>query len=186
MSKTITLRPRLNEKTYGLAESRVYVFDVERAVNKHSIARAVEAQFEVKVVSVNTANIAGKPKRIVSLTGKRMKNAEGSRVDIKKAYVTLAEGNALPFFEAIEEEAQKEEAVQEKVDKAAAKQAGKAEKAAAKADKPAKAEKPAAKAAKPIVKPVDKPDEKESPEPDAKKSHIPAWRGFRLRKKDNK
>ncbi len=130
MSKTIALRPRLNEKTYALAEKRVYVFDVERAVNKHSIARAVEAQFEVKVREVNTTNIPGKAKRIVSLTGKRMKNAEGSRSDIKKAYVTLAEGYSLPFFNAIEEEEQKEQAVQEKVDKAAAKQAEKAAKPA--------------------------------------------------------
>lgn len=125
MSKTVMLRPRLNEKTYGLAEARVYVFDVGRGVNKHTIARAVEAQFEVKVAAVNTANIPGKAKRVISITGKRMKNAEGSRNDIKKAYVTLAEGHSLPFFNAIEEEDQKEQAVQEKVDKAAAKQADK-------------------------------------------------------------
>jgi large subunit ribosomal protein L23 len=136
MSKTIALRPRLNEKTYGLAASRVYVFDVDRGVNKHGIARAVEAQFDVKVISVNTTNIAGKAKRIVSITGKRMKNAEGSRSDIKKAYVTLAEGNSLPFFNAIEEEEQKEQEVQEKVDKAAAKQASKAAKETEKESKP--------------------------------------------------
>jgi|SRR5665213_2659811 len=130
--KTITLRPRLNEKTYGLAASRVYVFDVERGVNKHGIARAVESQFDVKVISVNTTNIGGKAKRVISITGKRMKNAEGNRSDIKKAYVTLAEGHSLPFFNAIEEEDQKEQAVQEKVDKAAAKQA---DKDAKKADK---------------------------------------------------
>lgn len=125
MSKTITLKPRLNEKTYVLAEKRVYVFDVDGSVNKHSIARAVEAQFEVKVTAVNTANIGGKAKRIVSISGKRMKNADGKRNDIKKAYVTLAEGHSLPFFNAIEEAEQKEEAVQEKVDKAAAKQTAK-------------------------------------------------------------
>jgi large subunit ribosomal protein L23 len=125
MSKTIILRPRLNEKTYGLAESRVYVFDVDRAVNKHSVARAVEAQFEVKVLSVNTTNISGKSKRIISISGKRMKNAQGHRNDIKKAYVTLAEGHSLPFFNAIEEEEQQEQATQEKIDKAAAKQAEK-------------------------------------------------------------
>lgn len=125
MSKTIALRPRLNEKTYGLADSRVYVFDVDSSVNKHSIARAVEAQFEVKVVSVNTANVRGKAKRVISLSGKRLKNGEGRRSDTKKAYVTLAEGQSLPFFNAIEEEEQKEQAVQEKVDKAATKQAAK-------------------------------------------------------------
>ncbi len=137
MSKTIALRPRLNEKTYGLAASRVYVFDVERSVNKHLIARAVEAQFDVKVISVNTTNIGGKAKRVISITGKRMKNTEGNRSDIKKAYVTLAEGHSLPFFNAIEEEEQKEQATQEKIDKAAAKQADKqAKKADKEADKP--------------------------------------------------
>ncbi len=130
MSKTITLKPRLNEKTYTQAASRVYVFDVDRSVNKHSIARAVEAQFEVKVTAVNTTNITGKAKRIISINGKRMKNAQGSRSDFKKAYVTLAEGNALPFFDAVEQEEQKEQATQEKVDKAAAKQAEKAAKPA--------------------------------------------------------
>ncbi len=139
MSKAVVLKPRLNEKTYGLAASRVYVFDVDRSVNKHSIARAVETQFEVKVSEVNTMNQAGKAKRIISISGKRMKNSEGSRNDIKKAYVTLAEGFALPFFDAIEEEDQKEQAVQEKVDKAATKQAAKTEKAEEKlAAKPAR------------------------------------------------
>ncbi|MEK7594699.1 MAG: 50S ribosomal protein L23 [Patescibacteria group bacterium] len=130
MSKSITLKPRLNEKTYALAESRVYVFDVDKSVNKHSIARAVEAQFEVKVSTVNTTNIPGKAKRIISINGKRMKNSEGHRNDIKKAYVTLAEGHSLPFFNAIEEEEQKEQEVQGKIDKAAAKQAEKSAKPA--------------------------------------------------------
>jgi large subunit ribosomal protein L23 len=125
MDKTITLRPRLSEKTYGLSESRVYVVEVPRNVNKHSVVRAVEAQFEVKVVKVNLTNIPGKAKRVMSITGKRVKNAEGHRATIRKVYVTLAEGHSLPFFAAVEEEEKKEEALQEKVDKAAAKQADK-------------------------------------------------------------
>src|SRR5438128_1388838 len=125
MSKTITLRPRLSEKTYGLSEQRVYVLEIPKDVNKHSVAWAVEAQFEVKVCKVNIANIPGKTKRIVSLNGKRQKNAEGRRNDTKKAYITLEKGQSLPFFNAIEEEEQKEQNVQEKIDKAAAKQAEK-------------------------------------------------------------
>jgi large subunit ribosomal protein L23 len=196
MSKTIALKPRLNEKTYGLADDRVYVFDVERSVNKHGIARAVEAQFDVKVVKVKTANIPGKSKRTISLTGKRVKyGADGSRSDFKKAYVTLAEGQGLPFFEAIEEEEQKEQKAQEQFDKAAAKQADKDEKAAKKtakkSDKPSAAKtdtksKPAAKAAKPAAKPADKAGAKEaeSEEEPEKKRGLKAWRGFRRRKKD--
>jgi len=125
MHKTVNLRPRLNEKTYALSDKGVYVFEVDKNVNKHTIARAVEAQFEVKVTAVNTTNIAGKAKRIISINGKRSKNSEGSRSDIKKAYVTLAEGQSLPFFAAVEEEEQKEQAIQEKVEKASAKKAAK-------------------------------------------------------------
>ncbi len=125
MSKTITLRPRLSEKTYDLSSKRVYVMEIPKDVNKHSVARAVEAQFEVKVTKVNITNISGKAKRIISISGKRMVNADGKRNDIKKAYVTLAEGYSLPFFEAVEEEEQKEQNVQEKIDKAATKQAAK-------------------------------------------------------------
>jgi large subunit ribosomal protein L23 len=126
MSKTITLRPRLSEKTYGLSEQRVYVVAVPSDVNKHSVARAIEAQFEVKVTKVNILNVQGKPKRTISITGKRVKNTTGKRSDTKKAYVTLAEGHSLPFFAAIEEAEAKEQATQEKVDKAADKQAKKA------------------------------------------------------------
>jgi large subunit ribosomal protein L23 len=149
MSKTISLRPRLSEKTYELSESRVYVVEVPTGTNKHSVARAVEAQFEVKVARVNIANIKGKRKRIISASGKRMKNAEGKRNDVKKAYVTLSEGHSLPFFAAIEEEEQKEQAVQEKVDKAAEKQAAKEAKKAPKAKAVPKADK-ADKTDKPV------------------------------------
>lgn len=128
MSKSITLRPRLSEKTYGLSDSRVYVVEVPKDVNKHTVARAMEAQFEVKVTKVNIINVKGKAKRTISVTGKRMLNSEGKRSDIKKAYVTLAEGHSLPFFAAVEEEEQKEEKLQKQVDKAVAKQAAKADK----------------------------------------------------------
>jgi len=128
MSKTLQITPRLSEKTYGLSESRVYVFDVPKGANKHSVARAVEAQFDVKVVNINIANIAGKAKRTISLTGKRMvQGAGGKQTDTKKAYVTLAEGQSLPFFAAVEEAEEKQEATQEKVAKALDKQAQKAE-----------------------------------------------------------
>lgn len=128
MSKTISLRPHLSEKTYGLSSKRVYVFTIDKDVNKHSVARAVEAQFEVKVKAVNVTNLDGKAKRTISVTGKRSVNSNGKRNDIKKAYVTLVEGFSLPFFAAVEEAETQETATQAKIDKAAAK----------KADKPAK------------------------------------------------
>ena len=126
MSKTIVLKPYLKEKTYALSEQRVYAFLIEKDVNKHTVARAVEAQFDVKVKSVNVTNIAGKSKRTISVSGKRSVNSNGKRNDIKKAYVTLAEGFSLPFFAAIDEAEEQQQATQAKVDKAAAKQADKA------------------------------------------------------------
>lgn len=130
MSKTISLQPHLSEKTYGLSAKRVYVFTIDKGVNKHSVARAVESQFEVKVLAVNVTNIDGKAKRTISVTGKRSVNSNGKRNDIKKAYVTLAEGFSLPFFAAVEEAETKEQATQEKIEKVAAKQSEKAAKPA--------------------------------------------------------
>ena len=131
MYKSIILRPRLSEKTYAQSENRVYVVEIPKEINKHTVARAIEAQFEVKVANVNVANIPGKAKRTMSVTGKRYLNSEGKRTDLKKAYVTLVEGYSLPFFAAVEEEEAKEEKVQAQVDKAAAKAAAKEEKKAA-------------------------------------------------------
>src|SRR5690242_16068457 len=102
MSKHIALLPRLSEQTYALAQSgRVYVFEIPKDANKHTIARAVAAQFEVKVETVNIANIQGKVKRVTSATGRRRSNREGVRNDVKKAYVKLAEGFSLPVFAAV-------------------------------------------------------------------------------------
>ena len=125
MSKSLVLKPRLSEKTYSLSESRVYVVEVPLTANKYTVTSAVEDQFEVKVKQVRMINAKGKPKRIMSLTGKRYLNATGKRSDIKKAYVTLQEGHSLPFFAAIEEEEQQEKATQEKIEKAMDKQAEK-------------------------------------------------------------
>jgi large subunit ribosomal protein L23 len=116
--KTTLIKPRLSEKTYGLGKTKnVYVFDVPRDTNKHTIADAVEAQFEVKVSEVNTTNIKGKVKRLVRKGGRAIL---GKRSDYKKAYVTLAEGQHLPFFDEPEEDKKAE-----KADKKAAKKAEK-------------------------------------------------------------
>lgn len=114
MSKIILVRPRLSEKTFMLGKTKnVYVFDVPHDVNKHTVAAAVTAQFEVAVADVNITNIKGKRKRLVRKGGRPVM---GQRSDIKKAYVTLADGQHLPFFDEPED------------DKKAAKKAKKAEK----------------------------------------------------------
>jgi large subunit ribosomal protein L23 len=138
IEKTVILKPRMSEKSYGLSQTkRTYVFDVAgengSKVNKHTVARAVAAQYDVKVARVNIANLDGKAVRVISKGGRRV--SRGNRSDIKKAYVTLAEGNSLPIFDAIEQEEAKTEATQEKLTKATAKAAEKEAKKAAKEKK---------------------------------------------------
>lgn len=114
MSKTTLLRPRLSEKTYTLGTTKnVYVFDVPVDANKMTVAAAVTAQFDVTVKEVNIANVKGKTTRSIRKGGRAI---AGQRSDSKKAYVTLREGQKLPFFDEPEE------------DKKAAKKAKKEEK----------------------------------------------------------
>jgi large subunit ribosomal protein L23 len=104
------LKPRLSEKAYATAQAtNTFVIDVPAELNKHEIADAVAKQFEVTVSSVRTVSRKGKVKRVMNTTGKRYSNRHGSQSDIKKAYITLAAGSHLPFFEA--EEAETAEAV---------------------------------------------------------------------------
>lgn len=123
MEKTLVLKPRLSEKAFAQSQTKnTYVFVVPGDATKHTVARAVAAQFEVTVTEVNIANVKGKAKRSISKGGRRV--SKGSQNDIKKAYVTLKDGDSLPLFAA------EEEAVQEaaKADEKAAKKAAKAAK----------------------------------------------------------
>jgi large subunit ribosomal protein L23 len=126
MSKELILKPRMSEKTYAQSAGGVYVFVVPGDATKHSVARAVAAQYEVTVQDVNILNVKGKAKRTISKGGRRVAN--GRQSDIKKAYVRLAEGQQLPIFEAVEEAEEKSEKLTEQVEKAAKKAAKKAEK----------------------------------------------------------
>ena len=121
MDKTLLLKPRMSEKAYGLSEVRgTYVFDVPKSANRHNIASAVAAQFNVTVTHVNVANIQGKAKRTISAKGRRV--ARGRQNDIKKAYVTLKAGDKLSIFAAVEADEKKAEKVQEAASKAIEKQ----------------------------------------------------------------
>lgn len=71
-------------------KSPKYVFAVDKKATKHEIAKAVEEIYKnegVTVVSVNTINL--KPKK------RRVRGKIGIRPAIKKAIVTLEEGDSL-------------------------------------------------------------------------------------------
>ena len=87
-------RPLISEKSTRLKEATNTVcFEVDRRANKIEIQRAVEKLFGVKVAGVRVANRRGK--------WKRMGRFLGQRKDWKKAYVRLAPGEKLEFFEGV-------------------------------------------------------------------------------------
>ena len=80
-------RPVITEKATMASENGAVVFEVDIAANKPAIKDAVETLFGVKVKAVNTVVTKGKQKRF--------KGVKGRRNDVKKAYVTLEEGNTI-------------------------------------------------------------------------------------------
>ena len=80
-------KPIITEKTTMAFENGAVVFEVAIDSNKPSIKEAVESLFDVKVKAVNTTITKGKSKRFRGMLGKRR--------DVKKAYVTLEEGNTI-------------------------------------------------------------------------------------------
>ena len=83
--------PHVSEKSTLVAESEnQIVFKVAVDATKLEIKRAVESLFEVEVNSVTTLNVKGKTKR----HGQQM----GRRVNWKKAYVSLKDGQDIDFL----------------------------------------------------------------------------------------
>ena len=80
-------QPIITEKATMASESNAVVFEVAIEANKPQIKEAVESLFNVKVKAVNTSITKGKVKRFKGQLGKRK--------DVKKAYVTLEEGNTI-------------------------------------------------------------------------------------------
>jgi large subunit ribosomal protein L23 len=100
--KPMALKPRVSEKSYALSEQRnTYAFDIPSGINKFDIATAVAAQFEVTVTSVRVASVPGKAIKSYRQRGRRSINSK--RSDIRKAYVTLKEGDKLPVFAAADQ-----------------------------------------------------------------------------------
>ena len=80
-------KPVITEKATLASENGAVVFEVAIDANKPTIKEAVETLFGVKVKAVNTVVTKGKTKRFRGIAGKRK--------DVKKAYVTLEEGNSI-------------------------------------------------------------------------------------------
>jgi len=83
----VVLAPHITEKSTLLSEQNAVVFKVANDASKPQIKAAVEALFGVNVTGVNTIVQKGKTKR--------WKGRPYTRSDVKKAIVTLAEGQTI-------------------------------------------------------------------------------------------
>ncbi len=83
----VVRKPIITEKSTMVSENGAVVFEVAIDAAKPQIKEAIEALFGVKVKAVNTAITKGKVKRFRGISGRRK--------DVKKAYVTLEEGNTI-------------------------------------------------------------------------------------------
>ena len=85
----IIYAPIITERTAQMAEENKFAFKVDPRANKTQIKQAIESIFNVKVVSITTANSHPKKRRVGRYTGMTNK--------YKKAIVKLAEGNSINF-----------------------------------------------------------------------------------------
>ena len=91
--RDVVLAPIVSEKSYELLEANVYTFRVHPDASKPEIKDAVESLFDVTVLKVNTMNRKGKRRR------NRRSPTFGRRPDVKRALVTLAEGDQIELFD---------------------------------------------------------------------------------------
>jgi len=89
---SLILKPVISEKSIMLAAQRVYTFEVPMQTNKIEVGRAVKAAFNVDATDVRIIITKGKVKRF--------KGKMGKRVDVKKALVSLKDGQTISVFEA--------------------------------------------------------------------------------------
>jgi large subunit ribosomal protein L23 len=83
----VILSPLVTEKATAASEKNKVVFKVRLDATKTEIKNAVEKLFEVKVTGVNTLIRKGKKKVF--------RGTRGKQSDVKKAIVTLEEGNTI-------------------------------------------------------------------------------------------
>jgi large subunit ribosomal protein L23 len=81
------LSPLITEKATLLSEQNKVVFKVALDSTKDEIASAIEELFKVQVVKVNTLITKGKTKRF--------RGRPGRRIDVKKAIITLKDGQSI-------------------------------------------------------------------------------------------
>lgn len=94
-SAQVLLKPLISEKTTGMkALGNQIAFRVHAAANKIDVQRAVEGVFGVKVTAVNIVRYRPRQRT-------KFGRAVGKIAGYKKAYVSLAPGDKIDFFEGV-------------------------------------------------------------------------------------
>ena len=88
--RDIIVAPVISEKSYSVLDPNWYTFLVHPDANKTQIKIAIQQIFNVRVLTVNTANREGKRKRT--------RTGFGRRKSTKRAMVKLAEGDRIEAF----------------------------------------------------------------------------------------
>lgn len=83
--------PILTEKAVRLFKQNQYSFAVSKKADKTVIKAAIEALFDVKVISVNTSTQQKKKRRVGKFVGAKTQN--------KRAIVTLRPGDSIDILE---------------------------------------------------------------------------------------
>ena len=85
----IILSPIVTEKTNNQLSNRKYSFSIDGSANKEDIKKSIETIFGVDVEKINIINTEGKVKRFKGTVGKRS--------SVKKAIVTIKDGQEINF-----------------------------------------------------------------------------------------
>jgi large subunit ribosomal protein L23 len=91
----VLIKPVITEKAEILAEDKnKYTFVVQKAANKIQIKKAIEAMYNVNVVSVNTSRMPAK----IKVRGTRSGYQIGAISSYKKAVVSVEEGEMIDIY----------------------------------------------------------------------------------------
>src|ERR1700755_2223203 len=88
--RDVIVAPVVSEKSYSVLDQNWYTFLVHPDANKTQIKIAIQQIFDVRVLTMNTANREAKRKRT--------KTGFGQRTAIKRAMVKLADGDRIEAF----------------------------------------------------------------------------------------
>lgn len=92
-SYRVLVRPLVTEKAANFGALNKYVFVVSANSNKLEVAKAIQAVYGIKPLSVNIVCVKGK-----AVTRGRIR---GKRSDVKKAVITLKKGDSIQIYEGV-------------------------------------------------------------------------------------